>query len=79
MYSLRYYQMFIFPYENIDYFMNKLTIIFIAHRLSTVMKCDCIYEFENGEIKAYGDYNYLLKNSISFREMVTNKNKEILS
>ena len=31
---------------------NKLTIIFIAHRLTTIKKCDCIYEFENGENKS---------------------------
>ncbi len=51
--------------------MNKdLTIIFIAHRLSTVKKCDCIYQFDKGEIKAEGKFDELIENSLSFKEMV---------
>ena len=51
--------------------MNKdLTIIFIAHRLSTVKECDCIYQFDKGEIKAEGKFEELIKNSLSFKEMV---------
>ncbi len=49
---------------------NKLTIIFIAHRLTTIKKCDCIYEFENGEIKAKGKFNELKEKSKSFAEMI---------
>tara|TARA_B100000989_G_scaffold137395_1_gene102092 strand:+ start:340 stop:2145 length:1806 start_codon:yes stop_codon:yes gene_type:complete len=49
---------------------KKLTIIFIAHRLSTIKKCDCIYEFENGEIKAQGRYEELREKSPSFAEMI---------
>ena len=51
--------------------LNKdLTFIFIAHRISTIRKCDCIYEFRNGEISAYGKYNELLIKSENFREMM---------
>ena len=51
--------------------MNKdLTIIFIAHRLSTVKECDCIYQFDKGEIKAEGKFDELIENSLSFKEMV---------
>ena len=55
---------------------SKLTIIFIAHRLSTIKKCDCIYEFEKGEIKATGKFEELTEKSRSFREMIriTEKN-----
>ena len=49
---------------------KDLTIIFIAHRLSTIRDCDCIYEFEKGEIKAKGSFEELKKNSISFAEMI---------
>ncbi len=50
---------------------KKLTIIFIAHRLSTIQKCDCIYEFEKGEIIAKGKYEELKINSKSFEEMIS--------
>ena len=49
---------------------NKLTIIFIAHRLTTIKKCDCIYEFENGKIKAEGKFDELKDKSRSFAEMI---------
>lgn len=53
---------------------RSLTIVFIAHRLSTVNKCDCIYEFEGGQIKAKGKYEDLIKDSFSFREMIKTNN-----
>ncbi len=48
---------------------RRSTIVVIAHRLSTVINSDCIYEFHNGEIKAYGKYQDLIAKSESFREM----------
>ena len=53
--------------EAINSMNKKLTIIFIAHRITTVKNCDCIYEFEKGEIKGYGTYKELIKNSDSFK------------
>ena len=54
--------------------LNKdLTFIFIAHRISTIKECDCIYEFTNGEVSAFGKYEELLSKSESFKEVV-NKN-----
>ena len=51
--------------------LNKdFTFIFIAHRISTIKKCDCIYEFNNGEVLAFGEYNELLKKSDTFKEIV---------
>ncbi len=52
---------------------NKFTLILIAHRLSTVKKCDCIYEFENGRIKEFGTYDELIEKSKSFRTMTNIK------
>ena len=49
---------------------KELTIIFIAHRLSTIRYCDCIYEFENGQIKSKGTFEELIKLSKSFKEMI---------
>ena len=55
---------------------KKLTIVFIAHRLSTVRECDCIYEFDKGSIKAEGNYENLIIKSRSFKKMIrTNKEK----
>ena len=48
---------------------HRFTTIVIAHRLSTVRKCDRIYEIENGVIKAAGDFDALCSQSESFREM----------
>ena len=57
--------------EAINSFDKKLTIIFIAHRITTVKNCDCIYEFENGEIKASGIFEDLINNSKSFKEITS--------
>lgn len=45
------------------------TIIMIAHRLTTVKKCDTIYMMKDGEIIAEGSYEELLLTSKEFREM----------
>ncbi len=52
---------------------KKLTLIIVAHRISTIKNCDCIYEFENGRIKAFGNFEELINKSKSFKEMTTNK------
>ena len=45
------------------------TTIAIAHRLSTVRKCDQVFEVSDGRIKASGSFEDLVKISDSFREM----------
>ena len=47
---------------------NK-TIIMIAHRLSTVKKCDIIFYLEKGELKAQGTYEELIKSSEGFKKI----------
>ena len=49
---------------------RDFTFIFIAHRISTIKECDCIYEFKNGEVTAFGKYEELLLKSKSFREII---------
>lgn len=49
---------------------ENLTIIVIAHRLSTVRHADCIYLLEKGRIIAEGNYEKLIQKSEVFREMV---------
>lgn len=47
----------------------ELTILLIAHRLSTVRRCDIIVELEHGRVVAQGTYDQLLECSPSFRRM----------
>lgn len=49
---------------------NQVTIIQIAHRLSTVRNCDRIYLLDKGRIVAYGSYSELIEKSSKFAEMV---------
>jgi ATP-binding cassette, subfamily B, bacterial PglK len=49
---------------------GQLTIILIAHRLSTVRGCDLIYQLEDGRVAATGTYDALLSHSETFRRLV---------
>ncbi len=48
---------------------RDLTILLIAHRLTTVRRCDTIVELEHGRVVAQGTYEQLLERSPSFRRM----------
>lgn len=54
----------------IEHLDRQLTIVIVAHRLTTVQHCDAIIEFENSQVRAIGTYEYLLQHSTSFRKMV---------
>ena len=49
---------------------RELTILLIAHRLTTVRRCDTIVELKHGRVVAQGPYEHLLECSPSFRQMV---------
>ncbi|MEM8523599.1 MAG: ABC transporter ATP-binding protein [Bacteroidota bacterium] len=49
---------------------DDLTVIIVAHRLSTVRYADIIYLLENGKIVAAGGYEELIESNSTFREMV---------
>ena len=51
---------------------HKITKILIAHRLSTVKKCDKIFLFDKGELKGEGSYQELIKTSSEFRASADN-------
>ena len=55
--------------EALEVIGRRCTTVVIAHRLSTVQRCDRIYEFQNGSIKAYGSYAELKERSDSFRDL----------
>ena len=54
---------------------NKTTII-IAHRLSTIMNCDKILVFDNGQIVAEGSHEFLVNNSLIYKNLYE---KQIIS
>ena len=55
--------------NSIDFVSNNCTLVIIAHRLSTVMNADRIYEFNSGEIIHSGTFEELCKVSASFKDL----------
>lgn len=55
--------------DAIESFNRELTILLIAHRLTTVRRCDTIIELGHGQVVAQGTYEQLLEHSPSFRRM----------
>jgi ABC-type multidrug transport system fused ATPase/permease subunit len=55
--------------EAVHNLSHKITIILIAHRLSTVRECDQIFLLEKGEVKAQGTFDELVGSSDQFRAM----------
>lgn len=53
--------------DSIDSLDRNLTVIMVAHRLSTVKRCDVIYELEMGCVVAQGSFEELLQTSATFR------------
>jgi len=49
--------------SEINNLKGSKTLIVIAHRLSTLEKCDKIFELKNGNIVNEYDYSSLIKNS----------------
>tara|TARA_Y100000589_G_C27189707_1_gene644259 strand:- start:133 stop:1920 length:1788 start_codon:yes stop_codon:yes gene_type:complete len=55
--------------QAVDKLSNKLTIIIVAHRLTTVKNCDKIYFFKNGSIADSGNYESLINSYKTFKDM----------
>ncbi|MEM9820638.1 MAG: ABC transporter ATP-binding protein [Bacteroidota bacterium] len=49
---------------------EELTVLIIAHRLSTVRHANCIYLLQEGQIVETGNYDHLFQSSDVFRTMV---------
>lgn len=65
--------------DAIEVIGRRCTTVVIAHRLSTVQRCDRIYEFENGIVKAYGSYKELQERSSSFKDLVMLEQRQAAS
>lgn len=55
--------------DAIDGLDRGLTVVLIAHRLTTVQRCDTIVELAHGRVVAQGTYAGLLESSPSFRSL----------
>ncbi|TLM66211.1 MAG: ATP-binding cassette domain-containing protein [Deltaproteobacteria bacterium] len=56
--------------EAIDSLKGEKTLLLIAHRLTTVQRCDRIFLLEQGRLCAAGSYDELLADSEAFNRMV---------
>ena len=57
--------------EAVCEFKHSLTIIIVAHRLSTVRECDQIYVLESGEVTDRGTFEELVEKNLQFKTMVS--------
>jgi len=48
---------------------HKMTIMLIAHRLSTVQECERIYLFDHGKIVGEGSFDELVRQNAAFRAL----------
>jgi len=58
--------------EAVNNLGHEITIIIIAHRLSTVKEADMIFLLEKGKLKNQGTFNELIQINERFRAMVDN-------
>lgn len=49
--------------------VERITTIFIAHRLTTVMGCDCIFVIDGGKIVQSGRHNELIKSEGLYKSL----------
>ena len=61
----------------LDRLKGKLTIISVAHRLSTLKNCDCLHFISNGNIEDRGSFSDLYKTNKTFRQYVDQANLNI--
>ncbi len=52
---------------------KEITIIIIAHRLTSIKKCDAIFHIDKGSIRSFGTYNQLIKSDSKFKKMAREK------
>lgn len=57
--------------EAVHNLTHEITIILIAHRLSTVKMCDTIFLLDKGELVAEGTFDELIKRSKLFQKMAS--------
>lgn len=56
---------------------KKSIILFISHKVSSIIDSDKIFVFEDGRVVDSGSHDYLLKNSNTYKELFENKDMDI--
>jgi len=51
--------------------LPDVTIIMVAHRISTVTRCDRLYAIDRGRVVAEGSYEQLIESSEMFRQLAS--------
>ncbi len=55
--------------DAIEKLSKNRTVIIIAHRLTTIQKCDVIYMMSKGKVIASGTYDELLTTNLDFQKL----------
>jgi len=55
--------------RSIERLSQDKTLIIIAHRLSTVAKCDCIYFMKEGKVHDSGTFDHFIQHNSEFQKM----------
>ena len=63
--------------ESLARLHGKITVITIAHRLSSIKSCDCIYLLSDGRLVAQGDYSFFEKDNKLFKDLFLSQNENI--
>ncbi len=58
--------------KSINRLKQKMTIILVAHRLTTIKNCDIIFHLENGKLRSQGTFEELLMKDKLFKAMAAN-------
>ncbi len=61
--------------RTLDKLRGRMTVVVIAHRLTTVARCDGIFVMENGRVRARGTYQELIDSDELFRDMAKNQQR----